>query len=378
MTKSEQICNEIGAKFFSKDFVYENLKYYNNRNNKVELCDALFEYASIYVPIQIKERSKSKGNKTEESWLNEIIYGDAFNQIKVTVDAIRSNNIEVNDLYHQKVQLCQNNLIFPMIVFDNPDIQNYKRVIIDGNLKINVFKLDDYESMMQAIIHPYDIIYYLQERINWIQDHNLPNIIIGDGVHSTIIAKIKTEEDFALFFKQYIYEGQIDKQKAALRHLGLICTFRDRLIKKVPNYKTILNILELIQPRIADEFMARFDYAWKCACEDKFDFTKTIQVQFNDKKTDIVFFAVGRKELTHKEYYQVLADAKQLKHQADAILIFAFIGEGENECHNDWLYMEKEYEPADDALKFYESIGMFDGTMDYEIYEQMCKKFFNN
>ena len=89
MTTSEQVCNEIGAKFFSKDFVYENLKYYNNRNNKVELCDALFEYASIYVPIQIKERSKSKGNKTEESWLNEIIYGDAFNQIKVTVDAIR-------------------------------------------------------------------------------------------------------------------------------------------------------------------------------------------------------------------------------------------------------------------------------------------------
>lgn len=98
----------------------------------------------------------------------------------------------------------------------------------------------------------------------------------------------------------------------------------------------------------------------------------------NDNETDIVFFAVGRKELTYKEYYQVLADAKQLKHQADAILIFAFIGEGENECHNDWLYMEKEYEPADDALKFYESIGMFDGTMDYEIYEEMCKKFFNN
>ena len=40
--------------------------------------------------------------------------------------------------------------------------------------------------------------------------------------------------------------------------------------------------------------------------------------------------------------------------------------------------MEKEYEPAEDALKFYESIGMYDGTMDYEIYEEMCKKFFNN
>ena len=73
MTRSEQICNEIGAKFFCKEFVYENLKYYNATNNKVELCDALFEYASIYVPLQIKERSKVKGNKTEETWLRDIV-----------------------------------------------------------------------------------------------------------------------------------------------------------------------------------------------------------------------------------------------------------------------------------------------------------------
>ena len=41
MTNSERICNEIGSKFFCKDFVYEDLKYYNETNNKVELCDGL-------------------------------------------------------------------------------------------------------------------------------------------------------------------------------------------------------------------------------------------------------------------------------------------------------------------------------------------------
>lgn len=377
MTTSEQICNEIGAKFFCKDYVYENLKYYNANNNKVELCDALFEYASIYVPIQIKERSKNKGNKAEESWLNEIVYGEAFNQIKATVKAIRTKDIEVSDLYHQKVQLCKDNLIFPMIVFDNPDITNYKRIIIDEELRINVFKLEDYESMMQAIIHPYDIIYYLQERVNWIQNYSLPNFVIGDGMQSTILATIETEQDFAEFFTQYIYEGQSNRQREALRHLALIGTFRDRLIKKVPNYKTILNILELIEPKVAYEFMARFDYAWKCACEDKFDFTKSIQVQFHGKKTDIVFFSVGRKELASKEYYEVLFDAKQLQHKSDAVLIFAFIGDGGNVCHNDWYYREKEYEEADDALKFYDAIGMFNGTMSYEIYDELCRKMFN-
>ena len=60
-TKSETICNEIGEKFFSKDFVYENLKYFNEKNNKVELCDGLFEFGEFYFALQIKERSSEKG-----------------------------------------------------------------------------------------------------------------------------------------------------------------------------------------------------------------------------------------------------------------------------------------------------------------------------
>lgn len=70
----------------------------------------------------------------------------------------------------------------------------------------------------------------------------------------------------------------------------------------------------------------------------------------------------------------MLFDAKQLQHKSDAVLIFAFIGDGENECHNDWYYREKEYEEADDALRFYDSIGMFNGSMNYEIYDELCRK----
>lgn len=249
---------------------------------------------------------------------------------------------------------------------------------MDGDCKINVFRLDDYEFMMQEIVHPYDIIYYLQERVNWIQSFDLPTFVIGDGENSTILARIKTERDFALFFKQYIYEGQIEKQNAALRHLGLINSFRDLLIKKNTNYKKILNILELVEPKVADKFMERFDYAWNCACADRFDFTRTIQLHYYGKKIDMVFFAIGRKELSSKEYYQVLVDAKQLQHQVDAVLIIAFIGDEKNRCRNDWCYIEKEYIPADDVLKKYEEIGMFDGTMDYATYEKMCEHIFKH
>lgn len=63
MTESERICNKIGEKFFSKDYVYENLKYINDANNKVELCDALFESSNMYLAIQIKERNKNNQGK---------------------------------------------------------------------------------------------------------------------------------------------------------------------------------------------------------------------------------------------------------------------------------------------------------------------------
>ena len=374
MTKSEQICNEIGAKFFCKDFVYENLKFYNDSNEKVELCDALFEYASIYVPLQIKERSNNKGKKSERSWLEDIVYGKALEQIKATVLAIKNNNIAVNDLYHQAVQLDKNNLIFPIIVFDNPSIDRYQRVIVEDDININIFKLEDFEAMMSVIMHPYDIIYYLQERVKWISNQNLPNWVFGDGINSSIMDRIETEKDFSGFFKQYIYDGKSNKQHEALRHLALIGTFRDRMMKKNSNYKKILKVLQLVEPNVADEFMTRFDYAWKCACNDKFDYSKSAQVEVDGKSTSIVFFSIGRRELLAKKYYQVLCDAKQLQHKANAVLIIAFIGDENNCCRNDWFYHEQEYVADSGALKFYEEIGMFNGLMDFDLYENLCKK----
>ncbi len=377
MTQSEQICNEIGAKFFCKDFAYENLSYFNTDNKKVELCDALFEYASIYVPLQIKERSKNKGTKSEESWLIEIVYGEAFKQIETTVFAIKNNNITVNDLYHQKVNIDKNYLIFPMIVFDNPLVKDYRRVLFSGDLKINVFNLEDYKAMMGVIKHPYDIVYYLQERAKLINSGKLPDVVVGDGDRNTIFATIKTEYDFAAFFIGYIYDGQPDKQQEALRHLALISTFRDRQIKKNPNYKQILKILQNIEPKNASAFMERFDYAWKCACEDRFDFSKSLMVKIKDKKIAIVFFSIGRKELSSPENYSILFDAKQLRHKTDAVLIISFVGDRNNHCKNDWVYFEKEYIEEDYASQYYDKIGMYNGTMTYDLYESICQNMLN-
>ena len=38
------------------------------------------------------------------------------------------------------------------------------------------------------------------------------------------------------------------------------------------------------------------------------------------------------------------------------------------------LYYEKQYLSDNEMLKFYTEIGMFNGTMDYDLYEQLCRK----
>ena len=204
MTNSERICNEIGSKFFCKDFVYEDLKYFNETNNKVELCDALFEHGGMYLVLQIKERSQNKGKRSTEDWLDEVVYKQAVEQLITTIDAIKNKHIQVHDLYHQKVDIHNNNLIFPLIVFDNSDVISYKRSVNCNGTIIHVLSMADYQSMMEVLVLPYDIFYYLQERSQWITDSGgLPHIVVGENENISIIANIKTEKDFANFCNSF-------------------------------------------------------------------------------------------------------------------------------------------------------------------------------
>jgi hypothetical protein len=361
MNQSEKICNELGKKFFSKSYVYENFKYFNDKNNRVELCDGLFEYLDIYVALQIKERNKSTQGKSNEEWLADVVYGEAVEQISETIKGIRTNAITVNDLYHQPVKLNSSYSICPIIIFDNPSITKYKRLICLENLEktiVNVFNLADYKAMMETLVHPYDIIYYLQERASWLnQTQGLPNIALGDGDNVNIIAKIDTEEDFASFFEHFIYDGYMNKKEDALQLLSLINQFRDKQVKKCPQYKTILHILQKVEPKVATPFMERFWYAWNNACKNIIDFSKAICLLEGNKKTSIVFFSATSK-LAKPDYYQMLCDAKQQQHKVDAVLLIVFIGESQTDCRIDWIYFNRPFIEEPDVLNEYIKMGL--------------------
>lgn len=373
VTQSEKICNDIGSISFCKDYVFENLFYYNSQNNRVELCDGLFEYAHAYVALQLKERSSNKSSKSDYNWLKDIVYGDAAKQLKNTIEAIQTQDIQVNDKYHQSVSLHKEYQIYPIIVFDNDNVNDYKRSIDVGEYEANIFNLNDYKAMMEALVLPYDILYYLQERLKWVNKKNLPNIVIGDCQSHTIYATINNEEDFANFFLHLIYYGEVNKQDDARYLHAIISKFYEKQYKKNPKYKQILEILQFIKPNIASEFINRFDYAREKAYADHCDFTKCIQLFLDDKKIDIVFFSVGREHLKTTKIYKIICDAKQLQHKVDAVLIIAFISEKKDSWVNDWIYYEKPYQAEDKRLKCYENFGMYNGSINRKLLEELSK-----
>lgn len=378
-TTSETICNEIGSKFFSKDFVYENLKYFNETNNKVELCDGLFEFGEYYFALQIKERSLEKGEKSEDSWMEEVVYGEAVRQISNTIFTLQNKSIIVSDLRHSKVNLNQSYQIIPIIVFLNEEVVQYKRFVLVDDKVVNIFSLADFSSMLNIIIHPYDIIEYLSLRDKWLLGaKGLPTFAIGDSENTVLLSKIDDEKDFISFIGGFFYYNDVDARSNSLRLLSIISKHKERESIKYKgfdrNYKKIIKILQSIGPNLATDFMERFDYGWRNSINDVFDFSKCIQLISNDVKTDIVFFSLGKTGFTNKKYYEILRDAKQLQHKSDNILLICFVGCENDNCQIDWVYFEGKHEYNESLLKMYEDLGMFNGSVSREFYETMCKK----
>ena len=104
-------------------------------------------------------------------------------------------------MYQQNVDINQKYFIYPLIIFDNNKINEYKKIIDFEGIKINVFKLEDYQEMMRVLAHPYDIIYYLQERTRLLEDMN-PQFAIGEYEKGSIMAKIETEKD--IYWQKFI------------------------------------------------------------------------------------------------------------------------------------------------------------------------------
>lgn len=66
-------------------------------------------------------------------------------------------------------------------------------------------------------------------------------------------------------------------------------------------------------------------------------------MRYDNKKTSIVFFSIGKDKIKNHRYYNVLCDAKELQQKCDDIILIAFVGDEDNHCQIDWIYFEMKY-----------------------------------
>ena len=154
MTKSEKITSMISEKFFLPQYIYTDI-YVKEGKLEKEFCDCLIEFSSVYIAIQIKERNENAAGSNEE-WFEKKVVKKAKSQLKDTFSFYKN---ESNQIFSKSSELVLDRTkeVFPVIVFLNNNLEQYKRIIYSESLDmvINIFSVSDFEVMLQTLKLPY-------------------------------------------------------------------------------------------------------------------------------------------------------------------------------------------------------------------------------
>ena len=211
MTRSEEITSLISKKYFLKQYIFDNLLVKEDGSSENELCDCLIEFSNAYICIQIKEKDSSS-NLSAEEWFAKKVLKNAKKQIRDTFTFMRN---EHNTIFSKGLEFCvdRRKSIIPVIVFLNPDVKYYQRITTSRYIDapINIFSYDDFKTMLEAIIMPYDIINYMVYRTVFKESERGKIIIDEVSDETTLIFRPKTELDYAHMFLARSYIPQMKK-----------------------------------------------------------------------------------------------------------------------------------------------------------------------
>ena len=218
MTNSEKLTSMIAENFFLPQYIYTDV-YVKTGKQENEFCDCLLEFESVYVIIQIKERGE-KTKVTDQEWFAKKVVKRAKEQLRDTLAFYADTN---NSIFSKTTDLTidRTKTILPVIVFLNPDLSNYERVVRSETLGqvINIFSYADFETMLQTVVLPYDIVFYLQYRLAF-EGIDSGRLIFDDvDDNTTILFKPVTEKDYAQMFLARNYYREIVKHNLTEDHI---------------------------------------------------------------------------------------------------------------------------------------------------------------
>lgn len=361
--KSEIICKKAGEKFFFRDHVFEDLNnIYNSAGKRIQLCDALFEYFNFYVVIQIKERMANTFElEKEKEWMSRVVYGEAFDQVNASLNYIKSIDIVINDCFRQKVVLCKNNVLIPVVLFVNQAITEYERVI-QG---VNVFALNDFLKILDVFIHPFELIGYLLFRAEKTHKNEIiQSLSISNYSQGVLLSNIKEEKELANHYHFILYDGDKSRMMAASKMSKIIRKYRSKIIgTKDVAYKNVINILSSITPFECVYFVDRYEQTLEDAKNNNFTFTKMLKKDINGKKIGITFLSSCSENLNDSNQYFLIMDSKKVQHKLDAILLIEFSVSLAGLYDVNWIYDDTPYRIDDQILMFYKEAGFYNGSI---------------
>lgn len=208
MTKSEELTNLISAKFFLNQYVYKEI-YVKKGKQKSEFCDCLLEFDSFYIVIQIKEKNE-EAESTAQKWFEKKVIKKASSQIK---DSFLYFEDDDNEIFTESGDLTidRKKHLIPVIVFLASGLCDYRRVKLSQSLNryINIFSYDDFKTMLESIILPYDVLSYLQFRVAF-ENVELGKLAFGELTNElTVLTTLKSEKDFSDMYLVKTYYSKL-------------------------------------------------------------------------------------------------------------------------------------------------------------------------
>lgn len=199
---AEELIAKVSGKFFFSKHVYKNVLFMEN-NGEHEVCDVLIEFADCYVCIQSKEKDDA-GVSIAHKWFDNKVKGGAKKQAKLSIEAFKTagTNFYIYSEKHEKqpVIIDTQKLFLPIIVFYNVNYDSYNRHVYSQklNMPINIFSYEDFCTMLNTIILPYDIVEYILQRNVYMPDCGGKRFIIEDvSEEYTLMYKPKSEKEYA-------------------------------------------------------------------------------------------------------------------------------------------------------------------------------------
>lgn len=241
LTKSEFQTEIITKEYFLPEYTYPSIKLKDNNKNEFELCDCLIDIGSLYVTIQIKEREQT-ATSDDQKWFEKKVLKNAKKQLFDSFNYIKNSNNYKFYSNDKQIIIDSNKEIMPIIVFDNENLTEYKKIIYSSKLNkhINIFSLSDFKTMLNTVIIPYDILKYCEYRLQLFYNGPLKRLLIDHiDNFATIIGKPQSEADLSEFYiARTYYQHNINIE---------YIKFYNVLLKTLSNKCTNNLILQLVQ-----------------------------------------------------------------------------------------------------------------------------------